>query len=139
MFQKKYKSSTSQRYQSMKMPSVRKNQHQRLRDNLDFLTLLAKAKRPEKRRNLLEVATAEQLRTIIDCIKNVLYSDKIPLTSKDKRALKKHKSVLITLANKRLPAETRRDLLCQRGGFLPALIPPILAVVGSLLGGLLNR
>lgn len=108
--------------------------HKRLYNNLDFLNLVAKTKSPSKRRKLLELANREQIRAICDCIKNAAYNPKIELTKEQKRALKNHKGVLMQLAHTKQPISKQKEILIQHGGFLSALIAPILGIAGSLLG-----
>ena len=120
----------------MSYKTVRK----RLYDNLDFLTLLAKAKRPAARERLISLANKNQLEAVFDCIRNTLYSPKVgPLTDTHKRSLRKYKKLLVLLANKKLPVDVKRDVLIQRGGFLPAIIAPILGIAGSLIGDLISK
>jgi len=120
------------------MPKVSKTPVLRLNDNLDFLKIVSKAKTPKRRREILRTATAEQLTSICDCIHNILYNREISLTDKNKRLLRRHKGVLLVLANKKLPKQTRCEILEQQGGFLPALLAPIIGIAGSLLSNLIR-
>ena len=83
---------------------------------------------------LIEFADKDDMKSISECILNALRGN-ITLTPKTYAKLKKHKTVLRYLINKRVNNKKRKAALKQKGGFLPLLIP--LAV--SLLGGLAKK
>ncbi len=117
----------------------RKSAKQRLHDNLDFLSLLAKAKRAGRRQELLDIATGEQIVTICECIRNVLDKRVQGFPKENKKVLKTYKNALRVLGKPGLRISDRRQLLNQKGGFLPALLTPILAIAGSLIGELVRK
>jgi hypothetical protein len=112
----------------------------RLKRNFHVLKALYKSK-PSRRRELLANADSDLVHSLCDCSKNVLNGN-IPLSSNRKKQLKRHRKLLRTLANPSVPFGTRsRIIKKQRGGFLPllpALLGPIIGVVGNLLGGLIK-
>lgn len=61
---------------------------------------------------------------------NVLRGN-VRLTPHHKRRLRRYKKDLRALANRRISAKHKKVLL-QRGGFLSALLPPIIGILGSL-------
>ena len=61
---------------------------------------------------------------------NVLRGN-VPLTPHHKRRLQRYKKDLRALANRRLSTKHKKVLL-QKGGFLSALLPPIIGILGSL-------
>jgi len=71
-----------------------------------------------------------------ECSKNVLKGH-IPLKSTQLRKLRREKKNLRALALKKTSLKKKRTIL-QRGGFLGALLPPVLTVLSSLLGGLIG-
>lgn len=119
---------------------AKKSSLKRLKDNIDYLALLSKAKRSEQRRKLIEIATADQLNAVWDCIHNILFNERVPLTQNDRKKLKKYKNILVSLDRlKKSHKEKKKDILHQHGGFLPALLAPVLGIAGTLLSNLLTR
>lgn len=102
----------------------------RLKKNIPFLHALAKGSQPQ-RKGILQGAKKDLLETICECALNVLHGN-VPLSSSEKRKLKSHKHTLRNLCNRKIALQNKkRKLLNQKGGFLPALIAPIIA---SLVG-----
>ena len=105
---------------------------QRLRKNHDFLKLLVKCT-PAQRKAILKVADDALVRTICECILNVL-KETVPVSKPTKRKLLAHKKSLIALAEKSTPIERKKKILVQHGGsFLSVLLPPVLRVLSSIL------
>ena len=105
---------------------------QRLRKNHDFLRLLAKCNRVQ-RKAILKVADDALVRTICECVLNVL-KETVPVSKAAKRKLLVHKKSLIALAEKRTPLHKKKKILVQHGGnFLSVLLPPVLRVLSSIL------
>ena len=105
---------------------------QRLRKNHDFLKLLVKCT-PAQRKAILKVADDALVRTICECVLNVLKGT-VPVSKPAKKKLLVHKKPLIALAEKSTPLEKKKKLLVQHGGnFLSVLLPPVLRVLTSIL------
>ena len=105
---------------------------QRLRKNHDFLKLLAKCT-PAQRKAILKVGDEALVRTICECILNVL-TETVPVSKPAKRKLLVHKKSLIALAEKSTPLHKKKRILVQhRGNFLGVLLPPVLRVLSSIL------
>ena len=105
---------------------------QRLRKNHDFLKLLVKCT-PAQCKAILKVADDALVRTICECILNVL-KETVPVSKPAKRKLLAHKKSLIALAEKSTPIEKKKKILVQHGGnFLSVLLPPVLRVLSSIL------
>lgn len=105
---------------------------QRLRKNHDFLKLLAKCT-PAQRKAILKAANEALVRTICECILNVL-KETVPVSKHAKRKLLAHKKSLIALAEKSTPLRKKKKILVQQGGnFLGLLLPPVLRVLSSIL------
>jgi len=68
---------------------------------------------------------------ISECAKNVIKGN-VPLTDPQMTRLRRKRQDLRALSKKKTPLRTKRKIL-QKGGFLTALLPPVLAVLGSLL------
>jgi len=56
----------------------------------------------------------------------------VPLTKRQMTNLRRKRYDLRSLSKRKTPLRTKRKIL-QKGGFLGALLPPVLAVLGSLL------
>jgi hypothetical protein len=57
----------------------------------------------------------------------------VPLTTKEKSRLKKHKNKLRTLVKKKVSLSKKKDIIQSGGGFLGALLMPVASLLGSLL------
>ena len=68
---------------------------------------------------------------ISECAKNVLKGN-VPLTARQKTKLRRSRKDLRALSAKKTALRKKRHIL-QRGGFLTALLPPILGVLANLL------
>lgn len=95
-------------------------------------------------RSLLRLTDAEKKKMIrlcdrglvdcfSECAKNVLKGT-VPLTSAQLRKLRRQKNNLRLLAVKKTSVKRKKKIL-QKGGFIGAIIPPILGILGGLLGG----
>ena len=105
---------------------------QRLRKNHDFLKLLAKCT-PAQRKAILRTADDSLVKTICECVLNVL-KETVPVSKPAKRKLLKHKKSLTSLAEKSTPLHKKKKILVQKGGnFLSVLLPPVLRVRSSIL------
>lgn len=64
------------------------------------------------------------------CCKNLL-AGRVPLTKDQKKSLARRKKDLRKLASKKVSRKQKRVII-QKGGFLGALLGPIISVLGSL-------
>ena len=67
------------------------------------------------------------------CLKNKIY-----LKQCDFDKLKKYQDVLRSLS-KRSKIEEKREIISQKGGFLPLLIPPALSMVAGIVGNEISK
>ena len=105
---------------------------QRLRKNHDFLKLPAKCT-PTQRKAILKDTDDALVKTICECILNVLKMT-VPVSKSAKRKLLAHKKSLIALAEKSTPLNNKEKLLVEQGGnFLSVLLLPVLRVLSSIL------
>ena len=87
----------------------------------------------QKCKAILKVADDALVRTICECILNVL-KETVPVSKPAKRKLLAHKKSLIALVEKSTPIERKKKILVQQGGnFLSVLLPPLLRVLSSIL------
>jgi hypothetical protein len=103
----------------------------RLQNNITYIDVLAKAK-PNQRKAILMTADKELILSICECVLNVLNGN-IPLKIHELEKLKKYKSHLRKLASDNIHVKHKRDILVQKGGFLPVVLAPILGIASQLL------
>ena len=109
----------------------------KLKQNLPLLRILQKSKVTE-RKAILKSADKELLLSICEWIDNILQGN-VKLKPEHLRKLKRHASILRKLQNRQLGIKKRRNILIQQGGFLPALLAPIVSgLAGTLLSNLIG-
>jgi hypothetical protein len=89
----------------------------------------------KNRKSLLRqhIKDAEFVKCLCECSKNILHGH-VALTTSQKKALNKRKQALRQLASKKISMSKRRQII-QSGGFLGALLGPIISVLGGIFGG----
>ena len=108
----------------------------RLQRNLELLKLLKNCKTKAQRKAILKLADKDLIKCLCDCAYNILHGN-IKMSRQKQCALKKHGHVIRKFANKKRGGlEKKRDFLIQKGGFLPALLAPIIGLAGGLIGDL---
>lgn len=103
----------------------------RMRKNAHFLSTLAKANRRQQK-GIIEGASNDLIHCLCECAVNVLKGN-VPLSPSQKRKLSQSKTHLRSLADKTVGTAKKKRILVQKGGFLPALIAPILGALTSFL------
>jgi hypothetical protein len=109
----------------------------RFEKNLDYLSVLRRCK-PKERRAILQNSGYELIKTICECCENVL-NGSVPLCEKDKKRLAPYKAKLRELRSRKKSLKAKKQALIQRGGFLPALLGPLIGVIGGLLPDLIAK
>jgi hypothetical protein len=85
------------------------------------------------RKQLLKHADNELVRCICHCASKVL-DGSIPITSDEKRRLKKYKSTLRLLRSPKKSFSAKKKVIVQSGGsFLFSLIPAVVGALASLI------
>ena len=103
----------------------------RLQRNAHVLCLLNKCK-PAGQRAIVQNSPPDVIDCLCEICLNVLKGN-VPLTSKQKAKLSSYKASLRALVKKSTPTKRRRKIL-QKGGFLGALLGPLLkTIIGPLL------
>jgi hypothetical protein len=78
---------------------------------------------------------------VCECIRNLL-KGRVPFKSKQLRFLRRYKQLIRRLSLKKTPRGEHRRIL-QTGGLFPAILPPLISGIASLLtpavGYMLNR
>ena len=102
----------------------------RIRKYYAKLKLLKKAS-SKVRKKILKNCGKNLLCCLCECAKNVLKGN-VPLTKPQKSKLSRFKKKLRNLASKKTRVTIKKKLV-QSGGFLGALLTPVLSLLGSLL------
>lgn len=95
------------------------------------LKLLQKSS-PSVVRHIIRNADRKLLNTLCECSLNILKGN-VALSKPQLIRLKKYKSALRNLADRKTSVKKKKDIL-QTGGFLSALLTPLLGVLGGILG-----
>ena len=107
----------------------------RLRDNWNNLKVL-KSANPSLRKAILKSADADLVRCLCDCAHNILKGT-VKLSPAQKKALCRHSCHLRQLTGKK-SLKAKRNILVQKGGFIPALLGPIIGLAASVLPHLIK-
>jgi len=83
------------------------------------------------RRDYVRKCDNEFIHCVSECAKNLIKGN-VPLTTHQMKNLRRRRNDLRALSVKKTSLRKKRKIL-QKGGFLTALLPPILSVLGSLL------
>ncbi len=103
----------------------------RLKKHIHELQVLKKAK-PKLRKSLLENAENSLIQCICECCYNILNGN-IELTPAEKKKLRTSCSTIRYLGSNKGSLKNKREILVQKGGFLPALIAPIIGLAASII------
>ena len=87
----------------------------------------------KKRRDIIRKCDNDLICLLLECCHNVLKGN-VPLTPAQKVKRRRQKHNLRKLSIKKTSIKAKKKIL-QQGGFLCALITPILSVLGSLFNG----
>ena len=85
---------------------------------------------PNVRKELLHHCDKELIKCLCECAQNVLKGN-VPLTLSQKQKLCRHKHNLRELASKKV-SKKKKTAILQKGGFLGALLTPIISLLGGL-------
>jgi len=103
----------------------------RIKSNYHTLQVL-KTAQPKLRKAIISNSNRELVHCISECILNILNGN-LKLTDCSKRKLRKHKTVLRKVADKKVSASVKKRLINQRGGFLLPLLSAVLPTLANLL------
>lgn len=112
---------------------------QRLCNNADILKYLSKCN-CRFRKHILKKAPKDLVYSICELVHNILQG-KVPLNKEQFNKLKRHRSTLKRLASKKggRKLKEKREILVQRGGFLPLILGPLVGIASSLISSLIER
>ena len=104
----------------------------RVRRQAPILQVLAKA-HPHVCQAILKGADKDLLQCLSECAYNILQGN-VHLTPSQKASLTKYKQKIRQVANKRTALKQKQKIV-QTGGFLPAILAPLLTSVIAPLAG----
>ncbi len=109
----------------------------RLKRNIDYIKILSKAT-PKQCKAIIQTADADLILCLCECVLNLLEGN-IKVSPKTLNELQRHKKPLRDLVDKSVSKSDKKKILEQKGGFLPALLIPVLSAASSLLVDALIR
>jgi len=98
-----------------------------------YLPVLKRIRRlgEKARREYVRKCDKDFIHCVGECAKNVIKGN-VPLTVRQMNSLRRKRCDLRALSKRKTSLRVKRKIL-QKGGFLTALLPPVLTVLGSLL------
>lgn len=106
----------------------------RLKKNFEKLRLINESS-PKMRKRILSNCKPDLLCCLCECAMNVLKGN-VPLKKSQKSKLSRFRHMLRKLALKKTGVKIKKRIV-QTGGFLGALLTPVLSFLGTLLSGAL--
>ena len=102
---------------------------------MKYLTVLERIRRlgEKGKKEYVQKCDKEFINCVSECAKNVIKGN-VPLTNRQMARLRRERNNLKALSVKKTSLTKKRRIL-QRGGFLTALLPPVLSVLTGLLAG----
>ena len=85
----------------------------------------------------MSFANKEEINSICECIENFLNGN--VSDPKLKRRLAKYRQILRKLRDKKKSIKKKKSAIIQHGGFLQALLIPLLSVASGLIGDAIAR
>ena len=110
---------------------------QKLHKYAAALNQLRRFTNKQKQKWLKKNSNKEFVHCICECAQNIL-NGKVPLSTKQKKELRRQKTGLRNLVKRSLSIKKKQKIL-QKGGFLGAILGPIVSVLGGLLGSTFRR
>lgn len=88
-------------------------------------------------KKFIQLSDKRLINAICECSKNIL-SGNVDLTADEYKNLKKYKKHLRELSSRKTKLKRKKELV-QKGGFLPALIAPLIGLLGSVISSVIVR
>ena len=105
---------------------------ERLKKYAPYLRMLYKSSPKVRKAIAKKNCSPEFIKCLCECAKNVLVGN-VELSPAHKRQLKRHKRLLRKLVLKKTSLKAKKKIV-QTGGFLGALLGPIVKILGGLFG-----
>ncbi len=103
----------------------------RVHKHAPFLHVLATGSK-KQRQGVIDGAGKDLITCVCECALNVLNGN-VSLTAAERTKLRRHRRELRELTNRRTSLQKKKKALTQKGGFLGALLTPVLSALGGLL------
>lgn len=103
----------------------------RLEITKSFINSLAKTN-TRRRKAILKQASNEELKGLFELCLNIIRGN-LPITQPTFKHIKRHKKVIESLGNRRVPIYKKREIINQKGGFIGTLAAFALPLVTHLL------
>lgn len=88
---------------------------------------------PKKRRDLLEKASLQFIKSIVECVENVMRGN-VQLKRDCREKLNKYKAILRKIFHSENKLKVKKQIIVQNGGaFLPALLTPVITILAEQL------
>lgn len=88
---------------------------------------------PKKRRDLLEKASLQLIKSIVECVENVMQGN-VQLKRECREKLNKYKAILRKIFHSENKLKVKKQIIVQNGGaFLPALLAPVITILADRL------
>ena len=107
-----------------------RSQMKNVENHLNKLKLIGDCK-PRIRKIIIENADKGLILVINECVKNFLMGN-VKLNDELMTKIKKYKKIIRNFSNQDCQ-KRKKEILVQKGGFLPLLIPTIISVISSLI------
>lgn len=91
-----------------------------------------------QRKAIISTSPNHLIRSICEIADNLLKGN-VELNPQERKRLKKYKSLLRRIVDKKVPLNDKKKALIQQGGALPAILIPALTAVASLIGEVFRR
>jgi len=103
-------------------------------DHQDFIKSVASARRPNKRRFLLALATPKQIKVLQEITHNVVRKN-VPLTQCQIKSLVRgrYRKPILEAGKRQGSIESKRKIFIQKGGFLQYILPAALGYLAKYL------
>jgi hypothetical protein len=101
----------------------------RIKSNYHHLQVLKRAKQ-QLRKAIIKNCNSELVKTISECVLNVLCGN-LQLTACQKKRLRKFKVPLRAVADRSVSLASKKKFINQRGGFIIPLLSAILPILAS--------
>jgi len=108
-----------------------------LKDNIHLLHVL-KSGNPAIRNFMLKNSSNSFTKCLCEICLNILKGS-IPLSAVQKKHLKRYRSTLHLLANKKQSLLRKKREIIQKGGILPLILTPILSIAAELLEKFISK
>ena len=105
--------------------------------HLPTIALLSQCQPCVVKKFISQASDKALIHAICECSKNIL-SGNIKLSPEEYEALKRYRRQLRELSIKATPYKRKRELI-QKGGFLTALIAPLIGLLGTVISSAIAR